>query len=186
MERQLLIAIHPEYACNILNLFKTREARTWIPKNFVGWVNVYITQGKSYLYQTKRQHGKKIVLNDKNGYNRHWLKDFNKEYGINGKVAFRFWFEKYDTYKFEDGDYWNADLEKLCLTYNQVYEYGKGKTLYAWNINKLEIFDKPKELSEFWSEPIDFSIHTRAEALAEGYKPIQRAPQKCAWVYTKE
>ena len=37
-----------------------------------------------------------------------------------------------------------------CLTYKEFYEYGKGKTLYGWHISDLKIYDKPKELSEFY------------------------------------
>lgn len=43
------------------------------------------------------------------------------------------------------------DLEKTCLTYNDIENYGKGKRLYGWRISDLKIYDKPKELSEFWT-----------------------------------
>lgn len=41
------------------------------------------------------------------------------------------------------------DLEKTCLTYDDLWDYGKGKTLYGWHISDLKIYDKPKELNEF-------------------------------------
>ena len=53
------------------------------------------------------------------------------------------------------------DLQALALTYEQFTKYAKEKTVYAWHIERLEIFDKPKELSEFG---------------------LKRAPQRCAWV----
>lgn len=43
------------------------------------------------------------------------------------------------------------DLEKTCLTYDELDEYGKNKTLYGWHISDLKIYDKPKELSEFYA-----------------------------------
>lgn len=30
--------------------------------------------------------------------------------------------------------------------------YAKGKTLYGWHISELKIYDKPKELSEFYTK----------------------------------
>ena len=44
------------------------------------------------------------------------------------------------------------DLEKTCLTYDDLWNYGKGKTLYGWHISDLKIYDKPKELSEFYAK----------------------------------
>lgn len=190
MKRALLISIHPEWAEKILNGEKTIEIRTWIPKDYAGWVYVAITQGKPYITQQSKTQ---FTMRDN--------KNFTNI--LNGKVAFRFWYEKVDTIEIgDDGcvcliNGVQDDFPKgSCLTEEELCDYiGYGDDLsissnfakgYAWHIDKLEIFDKPKELSEFWLDPIDFSIHTIAEALAEGYKPIQRAPQKCAWVYGGE
>ena len=53
--------------------------------------------------------------------------------------------------------YWNNGYEfETCLTYRQVADYGKGKTLYGWHISDLKIYDKPKELNEF-SRPCSYS-----------------------------
>ena len=47
--------------------------------------------------------------------------------------------------------YWNNGYEiDTCLTYREVADYGKGKPLYGWHITDLKIYDKPKELSEFY------------------------------------
>ena len=40
-------------------------------------------------------------------------------------------------------------IQEMCLTIEQVEDYGKGETLYGWHISDLKIYDKPKELSEF-------------------------------------
>lgn len=42
-----------------------------------------------------------------------------------------------------------GDLEKTCLEYKDLENYGKSKTLYGWHITKPKLFDKPRELSEF-------------------------------------
>lgn len=41
-------------------------------------------------------------------------------------------------------------LSKICLSYSQIRKYGGDKTLYLWHISDLKIYDKPKELSEFY------------------------------------
>ena len=38
-----------------------------------------------------------------------------------------------------------------CLTEEELREYANGKYCYAWHISDLKIYDKPRELSEFWA-----------------------------------
>lgn len=38
-----------------------------------------------------------------------------------------------------------------CLTEEELREYANGKHCYAWHISDLKIYDKPRELSEFWA-----------------------------------
>lgn len=40
-------------------------------------------------------------------------------------------------------------IQEMCLTIEQVEDYGKGETLYGWHISELKIYDNPKELNEF-------------------------------------
>lgn len=42
------------------------------------------------------------------------------------------------------------DCDKACMTLKEAVDYSKGKKLYAWHISDLKIYDKPKELSEFY------------------------------------
>ena len=45
----------------------------------------------------------------------------------------------------------NTDLENMCLSAQEIFDYiGIGKHLYAWHISDLKIYDKPRELSEFF------------------------------------
>lgn len=41
-------------------------------------------------------------------------------------------------------------LKEMCLTNKDLIEYGKGRPLFGWHISDLKIYDKPKELSEFY------------------------------------
>lgn len=47
-------------------------------------------------------------------------------------------------------------LKEMCLTNKDLIEYGKGRPLYGWHISDLKIYDKPKELSEFY-RPCSYS-----------------------------
>lgn len=44
-----------------------------------------------------------------------------------------------------------ADLEATCLDMGHIDEYLLSKDGYGWHISDLVIYDKPKELSEFWN-----------------------------------
>lgn len=196
MTKSLMISIQPQHAVNILNGKKTLELRTWIPKGYVGWVYVYVTKGvgKSkyhHLYNLTEYNNGKTFFSITH-HNKHSLVP---DGFLNGKVAFRFWFDEYDilkgmtlggvfqhynTYKYND------ILYKLCLTYDEVDNYGKGKDLYAWHIKKLEIFDEPKELSDFEVRKLlteelrwhgDFRYYT---------EPLKKAPQKFCYCYVVE
>lgn len=81
------------------------------------------------------------------------------------------------------------ELEKSCLTYDELENYGKGKPLYLNEITNLVIFDKPKELGEFYkvkttelkadiTKPRNFD---NANGFQLEYIPITKAPQ--SWMY---
>ena len=40
-------------------------------------------------------------------------------------------------------------LKEMCLSKEQLDEYGGLKTLYSWHITEPKLFDKPRELGEF-------------------------------------
>jgi len=179
MSKQLMISIKPEHAVNILNGKKTLELRTWIPKDYVGWINVYVSKSFPVLFYIDNEYK---LLNIKNLTIFHDIgmwEFYNDDIIISGKVAFRFWFDEYSLLHYDKtdiGNYWyvinnittyiprNIDwlYDELCLSGKQVIDYGKGKDLYAWHIDKLEIFDKPKDLSEFG---------------------VKKSPQRSVWVY---
>ena len=89
------------------------------------------------------------------------------------------------------------DLAEMCLTLEELNEYGtRGKLLYGWHISDLVIYDKPKELSEFYTRC--YSGCGNCEHVSRGYsygggidlvctvsnkKPIKRPPQ--SWCYVE-
>lgn len=93
----------------------------------------------------------------------------------------------------EDGDP-NYLCTAACLTWYELKNYvGTGyHTFYGWHISDLKIYDKPKELSEFYTKKACNSCKKSGyESTACIYDedckvpmPITRAPQ--SWQYVKE
>lgn len=191
MNKELLISIKPEHLVNILYGKKTRELRTRVPKEYKGWVNIYCSKNEILEESFLGYRNLSVSAYYRNGIGR----------SLSGKVVARFWFDEYDSYRYgeisypyiEDYYFTNEDLESLCLTYEEVREYGNGKTLYAWHIKKLEIFDKPKELSEFYKTNLPYvGINEIKHALEKNntdnlrHYSLSKAPQSYQFVYVKE
>ena len=47
----------------------------------------------------------------------------------------------------------NADIaeEQSCVLREDILKYSNGKEVFGWHISDLVIYDKPKELSEFYT-----------------------------------
>jgi predicted transcriptional regulator len=48
--------------------------------------------------------------------------------------------------------YFNNPQESTCLNDLEMRRYADGKSLFLWHISDLVIYDKPKELSEFYQK----------------------------------
>lgn len=44
----------------------------------------------------------------------------------------------------------DVPLDDMCLNQTQLIDYGKDETLRGWHISELKIYDKPKDLNEFY------------------------------------
>ena len=163
--KAILLSIQPKWLEKILNGEKTIEIRKSIPKDFKGWCYLYCTKGD--------KNNNLIKYNDKLNYEivKRWqtIDVYGYKNGVmcgqdlNGKVVARFWFEEYTKLKFgrwvnqENFNYygWNYEhkplIGKSLLSEVELNSYAQGKRyIYAWHIKNLEIFDKPKELVEFY------------------------------------
>lgn len=105
----------------------------------------------------------------------------HKDYSLNGKVLFKF-----RCYKVEEWhNYsWQEITKNACLTDDELRDYSKGvASLYCVHISDLEIFDKPKELSEFRIFPKLKSIENDEDFYLFTYgKPLTKAPQNFCYV----
>lgn len=122
----VMISINPKWCELIASGRKTIEVRRTRPK---------VKQPfKCYIYQTKYRKGNGRTYSD-------------------GKIIGEFICDKITicvpTYKDYDVGYWDI-LDGSCLTCDELFDYGKWKTLYGWHISDLVIYDKPKELNEFY------------------------------------
>lgn len=167
--KAIMMSIKPKWVAKILNGEKTIEIRKKFPKDYVGWVYIYCTKGKQEI-------GK---FNTKGNY----------EYSLNGKVVARFWCDKVEgTYKF----YVEELCQLACINKEELYKYAGGwyKTddLLAIHITKLEIFDKPKEISEFYrivKTDIGYcidDIEKQKPITLNACKNITKAPQSYCFI----
>lgn len=153
---------------------------------------------KGYIYCTKKKpflgfHTDYVDGTLKKVYTDHL---FGSIPYFNGKVIGEFICDKVDEYTFShyEAEYRVTHVEQnaMCLNQPELIHYGKGKTLYGWHISDLKIYDKPKELSEFYTKKTCNSCKKSGyESTAcmhdEDCKvpmPITRAPQ--SWQYVGE
>lgn len=150
--KSVLISIRPKWCEFIASGKKTVEIRKTRPK--------LKTPFKCYIYCTK--WGKNLIRGDIAT-----TIDYVAMYG--GKVIgeficnnileigrrgfnnnFGYCYESLNIFGNEDIESYITAVRKSCLSKNELHEYAKNNSfLYAWHISNLEVYDIPKELSEF-------------------------------------
>ncbi len=209
--KAVLLSIKPEYCELIASGKKTVEIRRNRPK--------IDTPFKCYIYCTKG--GRPLVwgspvpnyveenLVTTSGYSR---EEAERIFGCwNGKVIGEFVCDSVKILHFhslEKEMLYAAAREEVdyeyhkgtCLSYIETYNYLKdSKKAYCWHISDLKIYDKPKELGEFYFPPERYCekglcvgcIHDAVPDVYGDYdydcewkRPIMRPPQ--SWCYVEE
>lgn len=134
--KSVLISIQPKWVEKISSGEKTIEVRKTRPK--------IETPFKCYIYCTK---AKEVV-------------DVGKTFSWGKEIIGEFVCKEIDEWKYLPDGYVEDENEKIyyissadghatCLTYDEIENYGKGKTLYGWHISDLKTYDKPRELFDF-------------------------------------
>ena len=149
--KAIMISIKPKWCAKIMNGEKTIEVR----KNkalYKAIQTLFSMYGyvEFYGYCTKSS----LKVSGKYGYKKELVVNGNV---VNGKVLFKFRCYKVEEHKDFACMFPYSNLrynKSTCLTEEEIEDYGfvdgKGYVpLYAIHIADLEIFDKPKELSEF-------------------------------------
>ena len=191
--KAVLMSIRPQWCEKIFNERKSievRKSRPSIPTPF-----------KVYVYQTKHKGGKAIVN-----------EVVNSVYG-GGKVIGSFVCDEIYVrpanviyYGKGQEDYLDL-LKSACMTEREVLDYMGGqfnRETYFWHVTDLKIYDKPKELGEFYTlgncEKYDFCNQCKNFHRGQGWLdgsycdedscldntriPVTRAPQ--SWCYVEE
>ena len=187
--KEILMSIRPQWCEKIFNGSKTievRKSRPSIPTPF-----------KVYVYQTKHNGGKAIVS-----------EVLNSVYG-GGKVIGSFVCDRVRLcipFGLKGHLLSQEVYREMCLTKEQLDKYGGLKTLYGWHITEPKLFDKPRELREFYTKcdktgdcecedclhlqvvlssyPCDDDVYTWCGV--DNKKPISRPPQSYCFVETDE
>ena len=190
--RSILVSIKPQYVADILNHRKTIEIRKSVPKcELPVTVYIYCTKGDS-LHRNKagwwfvHDHPTTFITQDESTTIRE-QKPFNGK--VVGKFILRF-VEK--IYSYGDGELdteLGSSLGELsyesCVPEKDLLSY-VGDGAFYWAISALEIFDEPKELSEFKYEKkkvrLTEKYHWKTERL--GLVPVKKAPR--SWQFIEE
>lgn len=145
MSKAVMISIRPEWCELIINGKKTIEVRKSCPK-----LSSPFGVFKCYIYCTLGK-SEKDILQFADYENNVYMGDNT----ANGKVIGEFvckWVQRIYRHPVVGEDYYLVDdniYPDACLSAENLWDYGKGKMLYAWYISNLVIYDKPKELNEF-------------------------------------
>ena len=141
----ILASIKPYYYYLIGERKKTIEVRKSALKNLPQDIAFYMSKDEKSFAKIPKEFQEK--------YREHF-----------GKIGMRVVCD--ETERFSVGSLRSDDIEKLaCLSYNEMINYFykpeelDGKTAkqgFAWHISNLKIYDKPKELSEFY-RPCSYS-----------------------------
>ena len=177
--KKILLVVHPKWCKMIFNGKKTIEVRRNRPKLEPPF--------EVLVYETKGQFIKSV-------------KGACTTYGYGrGKVIGSFICD--DVITDFRGEHSDEFAKYALLSLDEQKKYGGNKPLYGWHITSPKLFDKPKELSEFyipckWYEKgngcpedcgffkLDGCTIDRTDDFCEGKRPITRPPM--SWCYVEE
>ena len=172
--KSVMLSIKPRYCEMIASGKKTMEVRKTRPK--------LETPFKCYIYCTKPKNNAEVLWT---GAEQVIGKVSDQS---NGKVIGEFVCDGIILMA-DSGVYFASitdyDVTGCCLNYRELHKYGNGKNLYGWHISDLVIYDKPKELSEFYKHDNTYDnafgwvFEDRPKKV-----PIKRPPQ--SWCYVEE
>lgn len=223
--KAVMLSLRPQWCEKIFNGEKTIEVRKTAPKLETPFkVYVYCTKERmtrvpsmyAYLHKNEPRACAEYGTIETWGeigdviVNPH-LASKHVSFGMHGKVIGSFICDRIDEIEpdleyYSDGyDIDDDRLAETCLSREQLREYGKGFTLYGWHITAPTLYDKPRELGEFYvpcKKYNDGELHcmewdcehysffpdangdAEEECLCKRRKPLRHPPQ--SWCYVEE
>ena len=203
--KAILISIHPQWVELILNLIKKDEIRKGsalykainrlIEEQGVAPCLMYCTKDNKHDWYYCEELG--CYFKDVLDHNRGW--EYAKQLEpLNGKVIARYnataeiincWGDSIAN--FSTKTLKENELEmRSCLSYCDLFDYLAPSCSYegygdevgtAVHIHDLQVFDKPKELSEFEHQVIYRNVYTDEKRYIR--EPLRKAPQ--SWCYVE-
>lgn len=190
---EIMLSIRPKW-CELIAIgLKTIEVRKTKPKCDVPF--------KVYIYCTKqRVNGEILLTYDKRIQGRNkGFRDVD-DIPLAGKVIGEFVCDKMIFAYIDDFDYPYYDisvddLRETCLSQSMLFDYAKGEPVYGWHISDIIIYDKPKDLSDFY-KPCIYGKESDVSCFLcnkSGYRPdmyidcfnkVTRPPQ--SWCYVEK
>lgn len=135
---KILISIRPKWCKLIADGKKTLEVRKTKPRCQLPF--------KAFIYESKSTDKSRLTV----------YVDGNEPacyYKGSGKVIGEFICDKivdigvpYPAYRQETD---KNILKQSCMTYMELHQYAKGKTVYGYYISNVVIYDEPRDLSDF-------------------------------------
>ena len=167
----VLISIKPKWCKLIAECKKTIEVRKTRPKIDVPF--------KCYIYCTQEKYKVDALRILPNGRVEGWQIERANILGeyCNGKVIGEFVCDKIDEigYSPEMHGQYISNIENLhevsCVNFEEMFDYIADGFGFGWHITNLVIYDKPKEVRDFYHINLDYTNITR----------IRKAPQ--SWMY---
>lgn len=172
--KNVLISIRPQWCEKITSGEKTIEVRKSAPKEVPFKVYIYCTKHGKQFFHNGIGEKECLFKNPDTGKIKFdyafevmcCKNDYSKDNFLSGKVIGEFICDKVDEYNFHNGltefnsmglpsriygSYliFTDDYKSMCLSYDEVKDYGKGKPIYGWHISDLKIYDEPKQISDF-------------------------------------
>ena len=153
--KAILISIKPKWVAKILNGEKSIEIRKTMPKCELPIdVYVYCTKEKN-TFLGRNHNGFELVKGDYNHF-----KPTPDKWAVNGKVVAKFTLKKVEPivksyHNYWGGLYYSQDLteinllDKAQISREEIGKYLENSKGYAWYIDNLVIFDKPKKIRNF-------------------------------------
>lgn len=200
--KAILISIKPKWVAKILNGEKTIEIRKTCPSIFKHLKSYEGAKLDVYIYCTKEDS---LCCIKRIGRDRYIcgkdfdLRDFphlSSGYDGKGKVVAKFTLNK--VVEYINGGQWRRDntfgnyddyindkiLEKSCLTEDELFAYCEDLHFFSLHIDNLEIFDRPKELSEFETMKQHLvGVIGQTQPILQNIR-LTKAPQ--SWCYVEE
>lgn len=182
MTKSILFNVSSTQLVNILNGTQTTLLTKRLPKDFVGWVYLACGKAKPYLFDCIDFHKEILEKLEPNHKRPRFITElFDPRiplmWEINGKIVARFWW---------DGRY-NSYGELIWDKVNKTY-HNKDLKQYELIITNLEIFDKPKELGEFYKPNPDAKNQGAFGWVNDTplYVPLTKACQSWQYVWGRE